>query len=532
MKSRNTVVYILAMIFFVAAAGLVAVRIRLGGHNIQVKDGRNLWRVTTVVDVKGKGDPAHVRLTLPNNTNRQKIYNEISHSGDMVFYTRDREKTGNLMGFWKSEFLDGTRTITYRFSVQPGNVQYALPPTFRLPADPFEYYPEELHSWLKPSRKIQSKNQELRRVALKLRGGSRDLLKVNRRLFDFVADEVEYKSETGSKDALTALKDMSADCGGQARLFVALSRAVGIPSRLVGGIILQDEIKKDTHVWAENYLNGQWIPFDVVNGYYAKIPANYLELYRADKSLIGHSGLESINWFFVIQPERIPPVDQAWSLYVLPIHFQTLVQTLLLIPVGILVVSFMRVVIGIKTFGTFTPVLIALALRQVTLWPGLLVLMGIVLFGCLFRRVLDRLKLLIIPRLSIIITIVILAIVGLMLAGFYAGKLNYLYVSFFPIIIITWIIERFSISQIEDGMVCALKDLAGTLVVSVITFYVLDVPFLRTSFFSFPELLLAVIGAQLILGRYTWMRATELLRFSALFALEKSRAIAQKSRAS
>jgi hypothetical protein len=41
-------------------------------------------------------------------------------------------------------------------------------------------------------------------------------------------------------------------------------------------------------------------------------------------------------------------------------------------------------------------------------------------------------------------------------------------------------------------------------------------PLLRPFLFSFPELLLAVVGAQLILGRYTWMRFTELFRFKAL----------------
>ncbi len=516
-RSTNITVYLLATILFLLTAGLIFARFYWGGNTVQMEDGLKLWRVTTVIDLKGNGDRARVRFTLPSNTNRQKIYNEIAHNSDMVFYTRDRESTGNRIGFWNSEFLEGPRTIKYFFSVQPKALKYPLPPTMRLPSNPLNYYPEELHKWLKPSRKIQSNNSEVRRILAKVRGFNRDLLTVNRKLFEFVRDEVAYRTEIGSKDTLATIEELSADCGGQARLFVALSRAAGIPSRLVGGIILKDEIKKETHVWAENYLNGQWIPFDVVNGYYAEVPAHYLELYRADYSLIAYSGMERLSWFFAIRPERIPPIDQAWSLYVLPLHFQSLVQTMLLIPIGILVVSFMRIVIGVKTFGTFTPVLIALGLRQVTLWPGLLMLLGIVLFGWLFRCVLDRLKMLIIPRLSIVITLVIMFIIGMMMLGFHLGQLNFMYVSLFPIIIITWIIERFSISQIEDGFFSAVKDLFGTVFVSVAAYYVLEIPFLRSLLFSFPETLLAVIAAQLILGRYTWMRVLELFRFGALY---------------
>lgn len=59
-----------------------------------------------------------------------------------------------------------------------------------------------------------------------------------------------------------------------------------------------------------------------------------------------------------------------FSLYTLPVHVQNVYKVLLMIPLGALVVVFMRNIIGIRTFGTFMPVLIALAFRETELLWG------------------------------------------------------------------------------------------------------------------------------------------------------------------
>ncbi len=59
-----------------------------------------------------------------------------------------------------------------------------------------------------------------------------------------------------------------------------------------------------------------------------------------------------------------------FSIHSLPLEEQALFQTILLIPIGALVVVLLRVLVGIKTSGTFMPVLIALAFIQTTLATG------------------------------------------------------------------------------------------------------------------------------------------------------------------
>jgi len=67
----------------------------------------------------------------------------------------------------------------------------------------------------------------------------------------------------------------------------------------------------------------------------------------------------------------------------------------------------LRNLIGFPTFGIFMPVLMALAFRSTGLVYGLIIFTGVVLMGYIVRRSIDKLHLLLVPRLSVILTLVI-----------------------------------------------------------------------------------------------------------------------------
>lgn len=509
---KNWKVYLLSAFLILTAVLLIHLKIQYGGQTISPAFKLNLWRITLEMNLAGKGARAKVRLTLPKDNDRQRIYNE-NFDERLTFYIRERPLTGNRIGFWRTELLEGSRDIRYNFSVQVRGINYLLSETSVLPRDPAAEYGEAMQPWLRPSTNIQSDNPEIRSRLKKIIRKEKNTAAVMRLLFNYVRREIKYLSEPGSKDALETLRSLEADCGGKARLLAAFSRAAGIPSRIVGGIILSPGAKKITHVWVENYIGGTWVPFDVVNNHFAASPANYLELYRGDYPLIKHTGLASFNYYFFITPETIPPLDQAWSLYSLPVHFQNNAKVLLMIPLGALVVTFFRVVIGIPTFGTFTPILLALAFREVSVWIGLGCL-GLMLFlGLCVRAVLDFFHILVIPRISVIVTTVVMMTLAIMMSGYALGYQKVLFISLFPLIIITWMIERFSVLQVEDGTFSALKAVLGTTVVALAGYYVMNLPYLKNYLFAFPELMFVCLGILLILGRYTGLRLLELPRF-------------------
>ena len=79
-----------------------------------------------------------------------------------------------------------------------------------------------------------------------------------------------------------------------------------------------------------------------------------------------------------------------------------------MVPLGAVLLVIFRNVIGLSTFGTFMPVLIALAFRETHLVAGLVLFSIIVGFGLIIRFYLDQLKLLLVPRLAAVLIVVVL----------------------------------------------------------------------------------------------------------------------------
>lgn len=206
-----------------------------------------------------------------------------------------------------------------------------------------------------------------------------------------------------------------------------------------------------------------------------------------------------------------------YSLFSLPVSTQNVYRVLLMVPVGAFLIVFLRNVIGIKTFGTFMPILIALAFRETELLWGLVLFCLLVALGLLIRFYLEYLKLLLVPRLAAVLIIVIILMALVSLVSHKLGFDRGLSVALFPMVILAMTIERMSLVWEELGPAEALKQGFGSLLVAVLGYLSMSSRFLGHLVFVFPELLLVVLAFTLLLGRYTGYRLTELWRFRAAF---------------
>ncbi len=77
------------------------------------------------------------------------------------------------------------------------------------------------------------------------------------RLVRWVADYLE-DTVLDSQSAVEALQLRKGNCQSHARLYVALARAAGIPSRVVSGLVYAKGKGLLYHSWAESYSNGWW----------------------------------------------------------------------------------------------------------------------------------------------------------------------------------------------------------------------------------------------------------------------------------
>jgi hypothetical protein len=225
-----------------------------------------------------------------------------------------------------------------------------------------------------------------------------------------------------------------------------------------------------------------------------------------------------------LRPEEIAvlmapdnPLLERLSLYRLPMGTQQALRSLLLLPVGALLVAVLRNLVGLPTYGTFMPLLIAFALRDFPLGVGLLLVAFVLALGVASRLALERLRLLMVPRLAILLCIVVLSVAGFALVGEGTGSREFFAGVMFPIVILTMLVERFSITIAEEGLRAALVPTLGSVVVAVAAYPALGSPTVEHLMFSFPELVLCIVGALVWIGGYTGYRVSDLIRFR-LFA--------------
>jgi hypothetical protein len=195
---------------------------------------------------------------------------------------------------------------------------------------------------------------------------------------------------------------------------------------------------------------------------------------------------------------------------------QNLLKILLMIPFGALVVVIARNVIGLETFGTFLPALIASAARETGLLWGLIGFIMILLTVSLLRRLLDWFQLLHSPKMAIMLTTVVIIMLLTTIVGVNAGLIELAHLTLFPIAIMAITAERFAIIEVEQGWKKAITITFTTMLVISASYAFMDSLFLQSMTLAFPELLFVIVALYLWLGKWTGMRVMEFFRFRKL----------------
>lgn len=239
-----------------------------------------------------------------------------------------------------------------------------------------------------------------------------------------------------------------------------------------------------------------------------------------ENSVIKFSVMKSVTSSLSLASRRAKLAGQKslfdYSIYNLPLAEQNTLKWLSIFPLAILIIVLLRNVVGVKTMGTFTPMLLSMSLVKTGFWPGLICFGVIIGIGLLIRFVLSKLNLLLVPRISAVVIVVIIIMQMLTVLG-YQFKLNVaLSAVFFPIIIMAWIIERASITWEEEGAINAGKEIFYSLVAAIVTYFIISSEYIRHIMFAFNELNLVILFVVMLLGTYTGYRLTELRRFKPL----------------
>ena len=486
------------------------------------------------LSIKPRGDNKTFSFPIPRPGNGLKISDERLKTRDYEMFI-DSSSDSNIATWSAREPIAGRLNYSARISLSPISIK-------NIPKDYSDTYPKGLEKYLRIPNLLPVDIQAISSLENAILEGDEDKTTVIRKLYYYVEEEIQRNVAIKTiHDSLNTGKGSPLI---KAKLFNIMARRKGVPSRIVvlvrtPEIKEQEDNSKIRFTFAnEVFLNNKWIPVDTNRGHFGARPDNFLVIHRnydeVEKLITRKNAIYSlqmerarINRFNKAEFKKEVLKSDSWfsriSLYRLPLPMQTMFTTILLIPLGTLVLSLARNIIGIPTFGIFTPILLTLFFRETSFGFGMFFFGMVLLVGIGERYVLDKFYLLAVPRMSIILTLVIILMLSYSLFSADLSIVSQKHLAFFPIVIVTTNIERLSIMIAEEGLINTLKTLLGTLVIAILGYSLYSIHALEMFMFTNPELLFTSTGFLILIGKYKGYRLSELLRFQDLVRQKKKK---------
>lgn len=498
--------YILCILLCAVGALTFAYKVLVVEMPLAPDHRAEIWRADVRIKFTGQGKPVKVTLMIPASTDSHTLIDQTFISPGYGLATT--VANGNRRAVFTTRKESGEQTIYYRAVIQKS----------KRPADsPRQAKPEIGKTRFKDTDLIAAKAIVDRLWAQSADEASFVALLLNRLRNPVQSSELKALAGTRPTSAKTA------------RLAVQLARLAHLPARSAHGLPLEGLRRNVGFVhWLEVFIDGAWQPFDLATGN-PTAPANAVPWWHGEAPLLHVEGAgkatheistsrayEVALQTSLLRGRELRSAFVDFSILGLPIQTRAVYQVLLAVPIGIMVLVLLRNIIGVKTFGTFMPVLMAMAFRETELLWGIILFSVVCGIGLMVRFYLERLKLLLVPRLA---AVVIVVIVIMALFSVFSHKLGFergLSVALFPIVILAMTIERMSIVWEERGPKEAFQQAGGSMAVAIICYLVMTFNLVQHLFFVFPELLLVVLALTLLLGRYTGYRLVELPRFKVL----------------
>ena len=513
MKSRYALQFAVLVVvvagLLVAGLGLAAYKTFVLGVPFFASESRSEWLIEAKVGFEASGRPVKVILAVPKVAFSGGASQEAGSLG--YGFHLEPVDDGEMHAVWTARKREGPQALYFRLRVRNTHrVAGGWSTTGgELPVVEAPGLPKSL---LGPAQAMVARARE----------SSADNDSLFIQLFQQLKDDRTSQN-------LVLLRRHYEEEGGEAAdvlLGIDLLRLAGVPARPAFGVRLDEELGAQDPVRLVEYFNG----------YFWKVrdPDEPAEPLRLTNLFVWHRGSGPMlqvfgskdssmsRLKFTVVRNRIPLDRMAdlrnspflvATIHGLPASERENFRYVVLIPLGALVVVVMRNLVGVPTLGTFMPVLLALALLGMPLVSGLTMFVLIVIVGTWFRFLLSGLNLLVVPRVAACVVIVVLLMIIMSVASYKLGMTAGIKITLFPMIILAWTFERMSLIWEEQGGREAMLQVGGSIVVAVAAYAFMRVRQVEYWAFYFPELLLVVLAAILLMGRYTGYRLFELFRF-------------------
>lgn len=504
MRSLNLHLKVLITLLVSLGILITAYQIFILGIPVTEDETDDLWNIDAKVEFQANPrEPVKLQMFVPPLNQDYVSLNEsfISNNYGVSINRAD----GNRRVTWSARRASGKQTLYYRLVLTKrysGEQSKAKGPIFRdsIPVEGAEKIAAD--ALLAPIRQHSADVET------------------------FISETVK-RINNSNDDNVKLLLGGDATTANKAKAIELLLSIAHVPMERVHTIRLAADVQQSPELWMRSFNGEKWLYFNLENGEQG-LPADRLVWWIGDNDLVKLEGGKQAQVNFSLSNSEMNAIRLAkltdentdagfleYSLYGLPLSTQKTFQIMVVIPIGVLVILILRNLGGLQTLGTFTPVLIALAFRETQLGFGIVLFTVITTLGLSLRSYLEHLKLQMLPRLSVVLTFVVVLIAVISLFSHKLGLERGLSVALFPMVILTMTIERLSITWEERGGGHAFKVAIGTLVAATLAHLLMSVPEVVYFVFTFPAILMIMVGFMLAMGRYRGYRLTELFRFKA-----------------
>ncbi|MCP3699186.1 MAG: inactive transglutaminase family protein [Aliivibrio sp.] len=499
MPSRVPFYFLISLLI---VAGLTLSWLRHDSYGVPWTPGERsqVWDVEARIQFDAVNKPVKVSMAAPQNQAGFTIVDESASSPGygIAYLTTEHGRRAE----WTIRQADGPQTLYYKTQIL---------------VDPYAEATIEPPKSEKPEAVTFEGPQEAAAISLldQARARSSDDITLTREL-------IKQFNDPDNQNASLLLNNLT-----KVQAVSKLLTYEAIHNKIVGALWLEDGRRRQSvqHM-VEVWNDKKWQLFNPETGEQGQ-PANLLLWDETNVSLLDVVGGKNSQINFSMIAQEISPTAATekkveadnllnFSIHSLPLEEQSMFKTIMLIPIGALMVVFLRIIVGLKTSGTFMPVLIAVAFVQTQLVTGIVGFLLIVGTGLIIRSYLSKLNLLLVARISAVIISVIMIISIFTIVAFKIGLTAGLSITFFPMIILSWTVERMSILWEEEGWKEVATQGGGSLLTAILIYIAMTNPFVQHLTFNFIGVQLIILALILMLGNYTGYRLSELRRFKPL----------------
>ncbi len=174
---------------------------------------------------------------------------------------------------------DGGQRCEWKDNVATCEIRRVLPP----PAITGTYDTAQRQHYLRPTVTAPTFDPRIRMQAQQIAGDAKEPVEIINKLVAWIQANIQ-KSPVDVFSALDVLETKKAECQGHAYLYTSFARALGIPTRVVNGLVYSEELQGFLyHSWNESLIGGTWLPVDPTFGQVG-VDATHIKLIEGESS--------------------------------------------------------------------------------------------------------------------------------------------------------------------------------------------------------------------------------------------------------